>query len=181
MKESISMTTLFQIVILFIFLFTAIMCLTINNANAFGVKDEIVNIIELADGKVFDPDDNSRLNDEIVQAISDATYRTTGKCNANGDEDVGYIGYDKLGNPVGDNEKASICIKEVKVTDGINDYLRQFLGDNFGDKDFRPGSYFRVKVFFQMDLPVVNQVYSMAIKGETRIIYDKSLRYTGDY
>ena len=44
MKESISMTAIFQIVILFILLFTAIMALTIHNSNAFGVKDEIVNI-----------------------------------------------------------------------------------------------------------------------------------------
>ena len=43
MRESISITTIFQIVILFILLFTAIMALTINNSNAFGVKDQIVN------------------------------------------------------------------------------------------------------------------------------------------
>ena len=46
MKESVSVTTIFQIVILFILLFTAIMCLTINNSNAFGVKDEIINIVK---------------------------------------------------------------------------------------------------------------------------------------
>ena len=54
MKESISMTAIFQIVILFILLFTAIMALTINNSNAFGVKDEIVNILELNGGKYLD-------------------------------------------------------------------------------------------------------------------------------
>ena len=45
MRESISITTIFQIFILFVLLFTAIMALTINNSNAFGVKDSIVNAI----------------------------------------------------------------------------------------------------------------------------------------
>ena len=44
MRETMSITAIFQIFILFILLFTAIMCLTINNSNAFGVKDSIINV-----------------------------------------------------------------------------------------------------------------------------------------
>lgn len=168
MRESISVTTIFQIVILFILLFTAIMCLTINNANAFGIKDEIINIIEAAEGNFLE---DGNLSDEVVEAISEATYRTTGVCNKNGN--TGYTGYDKMGNQVSDGQKASVCIKKVNVTDGINNYLAGILGSgNFGDDDFNDGSYYQVIVFFQMDLPVVNQVYSMQVKGETKIIYE---------
>ena len=46
MKEAIGGVSLFQIVILFLLLFTGVMCLTINHSKAFGVKDEIINIIE---------------------------------------------------------------------------------------------------------------------------------------
>ena len=56
MKEAVSATTIFQIVILFILLFTAIMCLTINNSNAFGIKDEIINIIEMNNGNYLSND-----------------------------------------------------------------------------------------------------------------------------
>ncbi len=171
MRESISVTTLFQIVILFILLFTAIMCLTINNANAFGVKDEIINIIEVAEGNFLD---GGSLSEDVVDAISAASYRTTGVCNKNGN--TGYTGYDKMGNPVSDGQKASVCIKEVNVTEGINTYLSNILGPgNFVEEDFRKGSYYQIIVFFQMDLPVVNQVYSMQVKGETKIIYEKSI------
>ena len=105
MKESISMTTIFQIVILFILLFTAIMCLTINNSNAFGVKDEIINIIEYSDGNFLESGDNGyRLNDSIVEAIAQAQYRTTGHCEDD------YTGYRKDGEPVSPGEKASVCI-----------------------------------------------------------------------
>ena len=46
MKEAIGGVSLFQIVIVFLLLFTGVMCLTINHSKAFGVKDEIINIIQ---------------------------------------------------------------------------------------------------------------------------------------
>ena len=46
MREAIGGISIFQIVILFILLFTGVMCLTINHSKAFGVKDEIITIIE---------------------------------------------------------------------------------------------------------------------------------------
>ena len=41
MKESIGGTALFQITIVFLLLFTGVMCITINHSKAFAVKDEI--------------------------------------------------------------------------------------------------------------------------------------------
>ncbi len=161
MRESISMTTVFQIFVLFVLLFTAIMCLTINNANAFGVKDEIVNIIEMAEGNYLQGDS---LDPEIVEAFKTSKYRTTGRC-----ED-GYQGYDKEGNSVSQNNRATVCIKEVNVKDGINNYLKS-KGLVVAEDDFNNGVYYQVMVFFQLDLPVVNQVFNLTSKGETRIIY----------
>lgn len=164
MKESISATTLFQIVILFILLFTGIMCLTINNANAFGVKDEIINIIELSDGNFLDS--NNNLNTKLVNAISEASYRTTGTCSA------GYTGYLKDGTQVSSGSKAAICIKEVPVTKQKDKYYEDILGSgNIAKDDFFTGSYYQIEVFYQLDIPIVNQVFNMRTKGETRIIY----------
>ncbi len=166
MKESISVTTIFQIVILFILLFTAIMCLTINNSNAFGVKDEILNIIENNNGNYLN-EDNSGLSEEIVDAISAAAYRTTGVC-----ED-GYTGYERNGQPVGNGERASVCIKEVNVTDSLKDYINSELGGSqyVAQGDFVNGSYYQIVLFYQLDLPVIRQVYNFQTKGETKIIY----------
>ena len=162
MRESISVTAIFQIVILFILLFTAIMCLTINNSNAFAIKDDIINIIELANGNYLD---GAELNDEIIEAINSATYRTTGVC----DDD--YTGYRKDGMQVNRGEKASICIKEVNVTDEIEKSMTD-AGLTIATGDFGRGKYYQIIVFYQLDLPVINQVYNMKTKGETRIIYD---------
>lgn len=164
MKESVSVTTIFQIVILFILLFTAIMCLTINNSNAFGVKDKILNIIEMNNGNYLDGDS---LNEEIVDAISQEAYRTTGIC-----ED-GYIGYERNGERVNSGDRASVCIKEVNVTNGIDNYLNSVL-DGVVSAEFIEGKYYQIILFYQLDLPVFRQAYNFHTKGETKIIYQEN-------
>ena len=164
MKEAVSATTIFQIVILFILLFTAIMCLTINNSNAFAVKDEIVNIIESNNGKYLD-DDNRNLSEEIVELLANTSYRTTGVCD---DE---YTGYQRNGQPVGDNERAAVCIKKVSVTDYLDNYLNDELDGMVATEDFKSGSYYQVAVFYQLDLPIIEQFYNFQTVGETKIIY----------
>lgn len=159
MRESISITTIFQIFILFVLLFTAIMCLTINNSNAFGVKDSIINAIEALDGNYLDGAD---LNEEIVQVIQETSYRTSGKCPDD------YDGFDRAGNSVGSNSSdAAVCIKEVDVTGGIDEALSGFAKDDFVD-----GKYYSVVLFFQLDIPVFKQIFNFQTKGETRIIYN---------
>ena len=165
MKESMSVTYIFQIVILFILLFTAIMALTINNSNAFGIKDQIVNILEANGGKYIE---NGNLTQEIVDLIESTSYRTTGKC----DED--YQGFDRSGAPVSSNGDASICIREVNATDGVDNYLSSLIGeDKVATGDFMPGKYYQIVVFFQLDLPVVKQVYNFKSKAETKVIYEQ--------
>lgn len=167
MKESVSVTTIFQIVILFILLFTAIMCLTINNSNAFGVRDEIINIIEMNNGNYLSDDNSGYLSEEIVDAISAAAYRTTGVCDAE------YTGFERNGQPVGSGDLASVCIREVSVTDGIDSYLDELLGDTV-DAEFVEGKYYQIVLFYQLDLPVMRQVYNFQTKGETKIIYEET-------
>lgn len=167
MKESISLTTILQIVILFILLFTAIMALTINNSNAFGMKDKIVNIIELDNGNFQNA--SGGLSDEIVATLDEATYRTTGKC----DVDAGFRGFSRTGEEVPSGNKAAVCIKEVHVTDEIDAYLSsdEVLGDTVATGDSIKGTYYQIVVFYQLDIPLVNQVYNFSTKGETKIIY----------
>lgn len=164
MKESMSVTYIFQIVILFILLFTAIMALTINNSNAFGIKDQIVNILETNGGNYLE---DGNLSEEIVDLIESTSYRTTGKC----DED--YQGFDRTGAAVSSNQDASICIKEIDATHGVDRYLANDLGLEVATGDFMPGKYYQIVVFFQLDLPVVKQVYNFKSKAETKVIYQK--------
>lgn len=159
MKEPIGVTTVFQIFVLFVLLFTAIMCLTINHSNAFGMKDEIVNIIELLEGNYKDGSD---LAPEIVTAIDEASYRGSGSCPD------GYEGYNRNG--VLSYNDAAVCIREVGALDNLNRFLTSELGD-VSTADFLSGSYYQVIVFFHLDLPIIGQTFNLKTKGETRLMY----------
>lgn len=165
MREAISITTIFQIFILFVLLFTAIMCLTINNSNAFGVKDSIINVIEANDGNYLDGAD---LSEEIVNVIAQTSYRTSGTCPD------GYEGYDRSGSAVSNNSSdAAVCIRKVETTKEMDDYLASILGEeNVGTDDFVEGTYYQVVLFFQLDIPVIKQIFNFQTKGETRTIYN---------
>ena len=171
MRESISITTIFQIFILFILLFTAIMCLTINNSNAFGVKDSIINVIEANDGKYMD---GANLSQEIVDVIAETSYRTSGKCPDVENSDNQYQGFDRNGNAVSSgSDNAAVCIRKVETTKEMDSYLERILGvGSVATDDFVEGIYYQVVVFFQLDIPVFKQVYNFKTKGETRTIYN---------
>ena len=93
MKEAIGGISLFQIVIVFLLLFTAIMCLTINHSKAFAVKDEIINIIEThsfsSSGRNYELSQN--IIDEIVEKLNESGYRITGNCPSGS-----WIGYNRF-------------------------------------------------------------------------------------
>ena len=166
MKEAVSGVSIFQIVILFILLFTAIMCLTINNANAFGVKDEITNIIEMNDGNFFT--DECNLSSDIVAAVEGSAYRVSGKC------DDGYVGFQRDGKKVSSGQEASICIREVAVTDQLKNYLSGAL-QTYAPHGKYKASYFQVEVFYQLDIPVIKQIYNFKTKGETKLLYNANM------
>lgn len=165
MKEGMSVTYIFQIVILFILLFTGIMALTINNTNAFAVKDYIVNYIEQHDG-VFTEVDGT-LSSGLVTLINSTSYRNKGNCPDD------YVGYDRNGRVVSSSSNAAVCIRAINTQDGMTNYLDKFLGKgNYYYEGQYDGTYYQVIVFYQLDIPVVKQIFKFQTKGETRIIYN---------
>ena len=167
MKEASSITVIFQIVIIFILLFTAIMALTINNSNAFAVKNSVVNVIEQSKGNIFV---GENLSLDVIQVLKEATYYSTGKCNNDVDKD--YVGYDRDGKVVGSDEKAAICIKEVNVSSSLEESLKKKVGENIAiTGTFLNAKYYEIKVFFHLDLPVVNSAFNLTSKAATKIIY----------
>lgn len=165
MKESVSLTTIFQIVILFILLFTAIMALTINNSNAFAVKDSITNIIELSEGNfLVNKSGNLALNDELVNSMSENSYRTIGTC------EEGYTGFQKDGTKT-NGTKSAICIKCTPATKEKDAYFASKYPGVVGSASSKEGNYYSIVVFYQLDIPVLNQVYNFQTKGETKIIF----------
>lgn len=149
MKESIGGTSLFIIVISFILLFTGIMCLTINHSKAFSVKDDIITMIENNEG--IDLNNNS---DELGTILSEAGYRTTGDCPYNDDDK--YTSYQRDGSMTTGNNEGSVCIEKI---------------DAIGNTEFGDSCYYRVIVFFQLDIPILNSIFNFNLKGDTKIVH----------
>lgn len=146
MREAIGGTWIFQIVIFFILLFTGYMCLSINHSKAFNVKNEIVTAIERDEGL------NDDSMERIVNYLKTTSYRTTGRCKE------GLTGYDREGNPSSGN--SAFCVGIVPVR---------------GDATELPGmKYYRVQVFYQLDLPIFKSIFEFTITGDTRVISEST-------
>jgi len=159
-REAIGGTWLFQIVIFFVLLFTGYMCLSINHSKAFNVKNTIIKTIERKEGvDLSKPQDDPAIK-EIVDYLEKAAYRTTGNCPA------GYTGIDRNGNL--DKYNSAFCIKKQSIYDtGESEYELSWIDE---DKEFPDQSYYRVVVFYQLDLPIFNEVFNFKVTGDTRIV-----------
>lgn len=167
MREAIGGTWIFQIVIVFILLFTAFMCLSINRSKAFNVKDRIVQSIQTHNGFEIGSQadgsgsDKSAIN-EIVEYLSESAYRTIGKC-----PDSSYVGYSRDGKPSESN--AAFCIAKINSSQKIMNNSCGG-GSNCIEDELPEMSYYRVVVFYQLDLPIFHDLFNFNLVGETKMI-----------
>ena len=159
MREAIGGTWLFQIVIVFILLFAGYMCLSINHSIAFSIKSEIIESLSRHGGVD---------QEEIADILSKASYRTRGLCRRFNDNgctgDSCWVGYDRSGQEVNDNS-ATFCIRKVNITDSNSE-----LPDMY---------YYQVRVFYQLDLPIFNSMFSFAVRGDTTLLYRSDVQSKG--
>lgn len=169
MREAIGGTWIFQIVIFFILLFTGYMCLSINHSKAFNVKNEIVKAIEREGGVDLQDPTNDPAIQQIVEYLKKTSYRTTGKCedikDKHGNITTMYYRFDRNGKPV--NNNPAFCIgMQTKPN---------------GDGDLPDMSYYRIVVFYQLDLPIFRSVFNFKISGDTKLLsHTNGYRITPD-
>ena len=96
MKESIEGTTLIQIVMVFLFVFTAIICVSLNYSNAFKTKNDLIKYIERHGIE-------AAKDQEYIDRLKQNGYTTTGTCPTNED----FV-------PVNDDNGTLFCYKENK-------------------------------------------------------------------
>ncbi len=145
MREAIGGTWLFQIVITIILIFTGYLCLSINHSKAFNVKNSIINAIEIEEKvDLRNPESDPAIR-KIVDTIRKISYRTTGTCPS------GYQGFNRDGKI--DSRASAFCIKAER---------------SFSSSEFPDMYYYRIVVFYQLDLPVFNNLFKFQIKGDTK-------------
>ena len=160
MREAIGGNWLFNIVIFFVILFTGYLCMSINHTKAFNVKDDIIKIIERRNGfdnlsAVNSTSDKAIIND-IVASLKQFGYRNTSVCPSS-DGGSAWYGFDREGNKDNSNRNSAFCIREIDATGG--------------KEDLASTSYYQVVVFYQLDLPVINNLFRFKIKGDTKLLY----------
>ena len=154
MKEAIGGISLFNIVIVFVLLFAGYISLSINYSKAYNVKNEILNIIRNQGGVCTSQNPSSTDNcynfsEQITDYFREANYRSTGKC------EEGWVGYNREG--LRDDNNSAFCVNSIKVN---------------SNSELPNALYYQVKVFYQLDLPIISSVIEFSIYGETGRIYE---------
>lgn len=169
MKEALGGIPLFEIVIVFILVFTGIMCLTINHAKAFGVKDEIINIIEtseLTNGLNINSLDQDVIT-QIIDKLTEVGYRNNGDC-----PDSSWKGYRRDGH-VTNNHDAAFCVRANNVStiyyQDLVDKCRKSGCTTFNG-GFPPMVYYEIALFYQLDIPLASSI-NFRIYGSTKTLF----------
>ncbi len=174
MREGIGGIQLFLIVVVLILIFAGIMSYTLNQSNAFAIKDQLVSILESAGGLDLSAECssgscNTRLKDEetlqkIIDSLDSNSYRQTGSC-----EDIeNYLneqktkavvaGYQRTGEKTMTGRKDSFCIAKIPAQKN-------------GSDDTLKGYYYQIYVFYQLDIPILNTLFNFRAIGETKLLY----------
>ena len=144
-----------MLVISFIAIFAAYLTITLNYSKAFKLQNEVIDILERSEGLTDQTSDDGR-SDGSIQLI--ANFMRYNGYNAKGSCDDGYIGVKSLaGNGKDDIEMAK---------DGTKYYycVRKHIG-YFNAKPNR--AYYDIDMFFAFDLPVIGNIFTFRVSGQT--------------
>lgn len=156
MKESVGGISLFNIVIVFVVLFTGYISLSINYSKAYNVKNEIINIIRNQGGVCTSETPSSVDNcynfaEQITDYFREANYRNVGVCQNN------WVGYSRDGKVLGPNAKnAAFCVNAIRAN---------------SNSELPDALYYQIEAFYQLDLPIFSNIFRFSIKGETSRVY----------
>lgn len=148
MRESIGTTWIFQLAITFTLLFAAYIALTINYSKSFKVKNEVLSIIERSEGLT-----NSGLN-TVNSYLLGSAYNQMGNCPTN-DLDNNWKGAKSL---------TSTSLEDAQA--GTKYYY--CVAKHQGYNTTYPGrTFYNVRLFFKFDLPVIGQIFTFNVDGQT--------------
>jgi len=158
MRESIGATYIFSICLTFFVIITAYLAISVNYAKAFKIKSYIVSQIE--ENKW-----TTDVKDDVYAYLTAQGYSAYGECP---DEIVSNDGYGRYWELDGTHDgcfgnapsgKCGVCIYRLGI-DNAND-----------DIDAEP-AYYKVVTFFKFDLPILNNLLTFKVSGDTKYIYE---------
>ena len=177
MRQGIASVWILGLVVGFIFMFTAYIAITINYTASYKIKNEMLKIIEKHKGvtdyqgksvpSIFPGQGNVTGDVGTLQTLNlylrGNAYDAMGKCPTDdGDNWIGIYeltegngGYD---NPAVANKKYYYCIAKVKYNPIKNGAQASY--------------FYRVKLFYKFEIPVLSDFFSVDVVGRTMEIFD---------
>ena len=182
MKNAISSVWLLGLVVLFIFLFSGYLAVTINYTKTFKVKSEMLTMIEKQKGVVdiSTPTMKSSIIKSGQQVKSNigslqvmclylygSGYRTTGTCDTITESTMTgkWYGVKELGIPSSGSGDVTPEVEEV--VPGHKYYFCFSKGKNKNNSVF-----YRIQVFYKMEFPVIGDITSFRVQGTTADIFN---------
>ena len=139
-----------KLMLIFLMLYVAFICVALNYARAFRVKNRIINIIEQYEG--YCGDNSEQINNDINSYLSKTGYYISK------DDVDGYIGKD--------GNESYECLNGFN-NDG-NGYGYCVYNKNSNSLDCSDKSVYSVETYMIFKLPIINIRFPIVIKGETR-------------
>lgn len=151
MRQTIGATWVFQLVIIFTLIFAAYIALTINYSKSFRVKNEVISIVEKSQG--FTDDGIKLVNNYLLSS----GYKTMGKCKLSTDA-ITYGVYDLSPDAASNSAEKAVIGK---------DYYYCFTKISNYHSYFNTRAYYRVSLFFRFDIPVLGDIYTFDVDGQS--------------
>ncbi|MEG0977149.1 MAG: hypothetical protein RSF02_01180 [Bacilli bacterium] len=160
MRETVSTTWTFQLIIIFILIFACFLTLVISYSKAYSIKNSVITIVEKYEG--ITP--TSR--DIISNYLDNSGYRTMGSCTKKEKDTRTWYGItaDNQFEDVVDNKKYLYCVAETKVYNENN------------QNEFKV--YNELKFFYKFNLPFLGELKTFVVNGRTSVFFGNDTRDT---
>ncbi len=174
MREAIGGSYIFQIVIVFIALFSAFLVYSISYTKAFRVKNEIISLIEEYQGF-------SRSTSGSVEALSDEDLLSDGSVEALAYRMIKNVGYNK--EVLSMNNNQCYIAGESSNTTNEEDLVGEMFSGGYclykvcTNSDKYKNTTYKITSFIAFKIPVLNATIRIPISGETRTIYSDNGQY----
>ena len=169
MKEAIGGSYIFQIVIIFIALFSSFIVYSVSYSKAFRVKNQVLDLIEQFQGytESMTGDDLTVLSDQelmdngSVEALAYKDIRNYGYKHdiLDGNDDLCYTTLDDY------NTSTIYNVKGEMKTGGYCVFKK--CNNNIANRN----TTYKVTAFIALQIPVINVIVKVPISGETKTIY----------
>lgn len=145
-----------KLMLIFLMLYISFICVALNYARAFRVKNRIINIIEQNEG--YCGSNVSKIDDEVNQYLNNAGY---------------YINYTSVSNVVGEGGKYG-CLNDFNAPNNISRGYCIYRKDNNQSTSCGDRVVYSVETYMMFDIPIISTFtglnFPITIKGETKPI-----------